>query len=465
MSCEPQEPTETVMENNLLEIEDPQRGEKKQKIFDPNHTMQEEADLPAILSATLPSTSVDNLNSMRAISASNPLVQEVPDLQLVEFQPDPTLSFQIPFHTWTNFILQFKALEHKVEDLTHQIAVLTRGPVAPADRKPPQTKTDLSGNVVQSPPDRATQTFSTHPLANHDVNPPPPAEDFKHAVVAVDLWQKQLSKRDKKAATKVVPAPAADVQSFPFLRAVTGGKSAVQCTQQSSCSCSRCLGPQPLPPPKVLQKEMPSPQPQPRHQRNSAGGETSSKNKQPLRSFREKIASIASSNELLDRLLAREQDPLPRQHTPESRAVSSIYFSCRLTRQGRRDPLFSLRKIFQGFTEVHPLECNLVSHSPTRSVAEIFLPEIYKEQALRLLPESSIVWGKDLSYKDVRRRAASYNRSFFLELRRANLDGLSNQLQLEVLATAEAAIPRLPEGRRKGVQMAIHSDREWVLAQ
>ena len=40
-----------------------------------------------------------------------------------------------------------------------------------------------------------------------------------------------------------------------------------------------------------------------------------------------------------------------------------------------------------------------------------------------------------------------------------------NQLQLEVLATAEAAIPRLPEGRRKAVSAAILSDRQWVLDQ
>ena len=133
---------------------------------------------------------------------------------------------------------------------------------------------------------------------------------------------------------------------------------------------------------------------------------------------------------------------------------------------GRRGPHFSLRKIIQGwFSEISPLESNLVSHYHDRSVAEIFLPEEYKEQALQLLPETSIILSRDLSYKDVRRRAASYNRSYFRELRRASLTGLSNQLQLEVLATAEAAIPRLPEGRRKAVSAAILSDRQWVLDQ
>ena len=98
-------------------------------------------------------------------------------------------------------------------------------------------------------------------------------------------------------------------------------------------------------------------------------------------------------------------------------------------------------------------------------MAEVVLPEEYKEPALRLLPEMSIVGDRDLSYKDVKRRAASYNRSYFLELRRASLEGLSNHLQLEVLSTAEAALPRLPEGRRKAVQSAILTDRQWVLAQ
>ena len=98
-------------------------------------------------------------------------------------------------------------------------------------------------------------------------------------------------------------------------------------------------------------------------------------------------------------------------------------------------------------------------------MAEIFLLEDHKEQALGLLPDTMVLWDQPPSYKAVMRRAASYNRSYFLELRRASLVGFSNHIQWEVLAAAEAAIPRLPEGRRKSFHAAILCDRDWVLAQ
>ena len=442
-------------------------GEKKQKICDPNFIpplIQLEKVKAPIDSVTSPTTVVNSSSPRLEDSVSNPLPPAMPNLQPIVPPTDPSLSFQIPYQTWTNFILQFKALEHKVEELTLQVAVLSKPPTVPFKGKHPSPQVGQSGSVDRPPLAPVTQTLSTCPPKHDDATPlqsahPPQGRETENS------WQIQLSKRDKKAATTAAPAPAGTAQPYPFLKAVIGDSTS-PCSRQSSCNCSRCMVSPPtslvpVRPLKTRHQDRPPhhPRPQP-----PLGGETSSK-VQPTRSFREKIAAIESSNELLDRLLARVQDSTPLHHKTESRAVSSIYFSCRLTKMGRRDPLFSLRKIFQGFTEVSPLESNLVSHSHDRSVAEIFLPEEYKEQALQLLPETSIILSRDLSYKDVRRRAASYNRSYFRELRRASLTGLSNQLQLEVLATAEAAIPRLPEGRRKAVSAAILSDRQWVLDQ
>ena len=172
MSCETQEPTETVMANNLLNIEDTQRWKKKQKIFNPNHTMQEEADLPpGPPSATFTGfrTSpgfVLNLTFGKSgqceLDESNPGLQPLGarGTQLTD-SGNTTRSDSIVPNTVSHmdpFILQFKAREHKVEEFTQQIAVLARSPVAPAERNPPLTQTDLSGNVVQSPPDLETRT-------------------------------------------------------------------------------------------------------------------------------------------------------------------------------------------------------------------------------------------------------------------------------------------------------------------
>ena len=158
------------------------------------------------------------------------------------------------------------------------------------------------------------------------------------------------------------------------------GDSTSPCFRQNSCNCSRCMASPPtslvpVRPLKLATKNglLITLVPGTSWWRNFLKGPTRPE-------FREKIAAVESSNELLDRLLARVQDPAPQE--TESRAVSSIYFSCRFTKMRRRDPHFSLRKIIQGwFSEISPLESNLVSHYHDRSVAEIFLPEEYKEQA------------------------------------------------------------------------------------
>ena len=439
------------MENNHLDLENVQMGEKRQKLIDPNFitvpiqhwtTMQEQI-------STL-SMKVNSLQPLEAILAFNPSPSETPNLQSVASTAEQTLSFQITFQTWATFVQHFKALEHMVETLSQRVEALSK-----IHQRQPTVGQTLSGSVDQSTLATATRTSSTcQDLQNYEVLAPAAAIRPASHEALVESWQTQLSKRDRKSATRAAPAHAVTAPSGPGPVAPSG---AGRCTQQSSCACSRCMIPPPKALPPILPPEafpsLPTPQP-------NRGGETSS-TAAPHRSFRKKIASIVSRDELLDRLVARVQDPPAPQHPQTSRAVASIYISCRLTNQARKDPLYSLRKVFQGYTQITPLGCNLVSPS----VAEIFLLEDHKEQALGLLPDTMVLWDQPLSYKAVKRRAASYNRSYFLELRRASLAGLSNQLQLEVLAAAEAAIPRLPEGRRKSVQAAILCDRSWVLAQ
>jgi hypothetical protein len=65
--------------------------------------------------------------------------------------------------------------------------------------------------------------------------------------------------------------------------------------------------------------------------------------------------------------------------------------------------------------------------------------------------------------KDVKRRAASYNRGFFKVLRRASLEGFQNILALEVLKAAEKNIENLPLHRQKAVRIAIAQDEKWVM--
>jgi len=458
MSCEAPEQIISIMENNHLNMDNIQLGEKKQKLHDPN--ILSVPITPEIILAeqlATPLTELNNTHPTIAASVSNPSMTDVPHLQPVAHPSDASLSFQIPYQTWATFVLQFKALEHKVEELTRQVAVMNQRPGLPAPNREITLQPAVqSANVEDSPSANVIQTSSTSSkaLPRYAVAPPLPAEEGPQGTEEKP-WQTKLSKRGQKSVSTVVPANAAAVQPFPFLRAVLADR----CSEQSSCRCSRCMPP---PPPRVTPSKVPSPitpaPPSNLHLQVHGGG-TLSKN--PPRTFREKIAAIKSRDDLLDRLVARVQEKPAGQDSQASRSVSSIYISCRLTKQAEKDRLFSFKKIFQGFTQVAPLECNLVSSS----MAEIFLLEDQKEQALGLLPDTMIVWNPPLSFKDVKRRAASYNRSYFRELRQASLQGLSNQLQLEVLTAAEAAVPRLPIGRQKSVIAAIHQDRKWVLAQ
>ena len=127
--------------------------------------------------------------------------------------------------------------EHKIEELTLQIAALSQHPVAPSNEKPLIYRFDRSGSVSRSLLDQDTRTSSTRPApSSYDVTSPSNAK-LQDVMVEVDPWQTKLSKRDKKAAAAAAPALAETVPPYPFLRAVTIGAEEA-CTQQSRCRCS-----------------------------------------------------------------------------------------------------------------------------------------------------------------------------------------------------------------------------------
>jgi vacuolar-type H+-ATPase subunit F/Vma7 len=142
----------------------------------------------------------------------------------------------------------------------------------------------------------------------------------------------------------------------------------------------------------------------------------------------------------------------------EIAAVSSLYIQLDLTRKAQQDPLFAFRTTFEALTKVKPLGISLVS----KSTAEIFLSSEQVTKAERSLPLNVLIPKPQLGEKDVRRRAASYNRGYFKILRRQSLEGLANHIQMKVLDLAEESIPNLPPGRRLAVSKAIKEDRLWV---
>jgi hypothetical protein len=150
---------------------------------------------------------------------------------------------------------------------------------------------------------------------------------------------------------------------------------------------------------------------------------------------------------------------------PDSRPdvrVKSLCISATLSPAARRDPLFAFQTIFETVTKIAALGVSLISASQ----AEIFLPEDAFDQASSLLSKSChLTTMPQLSVKDLRRRAASYNRGYFLPLRRFSLHGFATADQKQILEIAEASLPNLPIGRRAEVQQAIRKDRRWILGE
>jgi hypothetical protein len=179
--------------------------------------------------------------------------------------------------------------------------------------------------------------------------------------------------------------------------------------------------------------------------------------------FRAAIKQLSTKEDILKELIQQplEESSQPAPKTAKIEKISRVYLQAQLNKQGMRDPLFAFSTIFETITKVKPLGISLTS----KNVAEILFPSIKETEVNSLLPPEMIVLSpQTLSSKDVKRRAASYNRGFFKILRRASLDGFQNILAMDVLETAEASISNLPQFRQNSVRKAIAEDKEWVMS-
>mmetsp|Transcript_18566 Transcript_18566/g.26701 ORF Transcript_18566/g.26701 Transcript_18566/m.26701 type:complete len:393 (-) Transcript_18566:744-1922(-) len=184
------------------------------------------------------------------------------------------------------------------------------------------------------------------------------------------------------------------------------------------------------------------------------GGETLKQSRR--QTLRNQVRSSVDPGEVLNTLLNNSSaDPHQVQ------MISSLCIAAPLSSSAKRDPIFAFKNVFKALTQLEPLDVSIISATQ----AEIFLTPENRDLALHRLSSSAHLTEMPLlSEKDLRRRAASYNRGYFLPLRRASLAGFPTVLQLRVLEIAESSIPNLPKGRQEEVRNAIRKDRVWLTA-
>jgi hypothetical protein len=200
----------------------------------------------------------------------------------------------------------------------------------------------------------------------------------------------------------------------------------------------------------VLRKGLPK---NPQNQQKPSPAPQIQKKISPLRA---EIKLMVSNEDILKKLVQSPDSPPPIVEKVEE--ISSLYFQTTLSRLAAKDPIFSFAKVFEAVSKTKPLGLNLVS----KNVVEVFVPRSAIKDIRALLPPESLILHPTLDLKDVKRRAASYNRGYFKVLRRASLQGFQNVLSLEVLKHAEASIKNLPAHRQSVVRKAIQEDRLWV---
>jgi predicted AAA+ superfamily ATPase len=174
--------------------------------------------------------------------------------------------------------------------------------------------------------------------------------------------------------------------------------------------------------------------------------------------LRAEIKLMASNEDILKKLVQPTNNPSLPIVEKVQEEITSLYFQTTLSRLAAKEPIFSFSKVFETMSKSKPLGLNLVS----KNVVEVFIPKSAINGVRALLPPESLILHPALDLKDVKRRAASYNRGFFKALRRASLQDLNNVLSLEVLKHAEASIKNLPAHRQSVVRKAIQEDRLWV---
>ena len=104
-----------------------------------------------------------------------------------------------------------------------------------------------------------------------------------------------------------------------------------------------------------------------------------------------------------------------------------------LSDDAQADPIYSVAAVVEAMADITILNANIIS--PNKF--EVFLPATSRERLQTILQEKNILRIPALlTSQDLLRRASSYNRSRTPAMRRANLEGFSTDLLLQVLALA-----------------------------
>jgi len=118
---------------------------------------------------------------------------------------------------------------------------------------------------------------------------------------------------------------------------------------------------------------------------------------------------------------------LPRPSRPPT-PISSLVVSLRLKRSAWQDKIFSVKILIEALTGQRIIDANILS--PT--LFEIFLPADQRDAMETILRRGGHLYEAP-PVKDIKRRAATYNRSHDDRMRTATLQGFSPELQHQLL--------------------------------
>jgi len=146
---------------------------------------------------------------------------------------------------------------------------------------------------------------------------------------------------------------------------------------------------------------------------------------------------------------------VPRPPRPATQ-VSSLVVSLHLKRSAWQDKIFSVKVLIEALTGQRIIDANILS--PT--LFEIFLPADQRDAMATILRQGGHLHEMPpaLTVKDIKRRAATYNRSHDDLMRAATLQGFSPALQHQLLQSALQSLPRIPVTRQALVHQAITKD-------
>jgi len=127
-----------------------------------------------------------------------------------------------------------------------------------------------------------------------------------------------------------------------------------------------------------------------------------------------------------------------------------------LKRSAWQDKIFSVKVLIEALTGQRIIDANILS--PT--LFEIFFPADQRDAMATILRQGGHLHEtpQALTVKDIKRRAATYNRSHDDLMRAATLQGFSPELQHQLLLSALESLPRIPVTRQALVHQAITKD-------